>query len=150
MVLQTQIFSNSHFPDVNAAMGDFASWAIFGEAGRFDKFCTMAVTDRAEVIAAIVYHNYEPDFGTVEMSAGASTRRWMSKAVLSDILDFPFDKLDCRCIVARHDEDATHLRRMWASVGAEEHIIPHVRAGKGEAVSVLTHEAWLASKFKRH
>lgn len=152
MVLQTQIFSNSYKPDVNAALGDFASVAIWGKAGGFEKFCTIGVADGSEIIAALVYHNYDADNGVVEMSAGSTSKRWMNRKVLTAIIDFPFDVLECQCVVARHDETATHLRRMWASVGAVEYVIPRVRGRDkpAEAISVLTHEAWLASKFKRH
>lgn len=152
MALHTAIFSNSHKPDANASLGDFASMAIWGELGRFDRFCSIGVSNGTEIIAAIIYHNYDPDNGVVEMSAGSTSPRWMNRRVLAEILDFPFDKLACQCIVARHDETAAHLRRMWGEVGAVEHIIPRVR-GRGkpaEVVSVLTQEAWLSSKFKRH
>lgn len=152
MTLHTSIFSNSMMPQANAALGDFASMAIFGEPGRFDKFCSIGVARDGVLVAAMIYHNYEPDYGVVEMSAGASDAQWMDRSVLRTILDFPYDQLGCQAIVARHDETASHLRRMWKCVGAQEHVIPRVRGRDrpAEVVSVLTHEAWLASKFKRH
>ena len=110
----------------------------------------MAVIDASDVmIAGLVYHNYTPEFKSIEMSAGCTNRKWMTHGVLKDILDMPFRALDCDTIVARHSEDKKHLRRMWTKVGAIEYLIPHVRGkdAPAEVVSVLTDEAWFGSKF---
>lgn len=146
----TALSSQSHMPDMNRTVGDFVSERIWGEPGRFKDFCSMAVLDdKGQLIAGLIYHNFTPEFRCIEMSAGSVSRRWMTRQVLRDIINMPFKSLECDTIIARHDETATHLRRMWTNIGAVEYVIPHVR-GKGkpaEVVSVLTDEAWFGSKY---
>lgn len=137
---------------MNAAVGNFASRAIWGEDERFALFCSMGIFDNNELVAAVIYHNYDPDNGVVEVSAGSVSKRWMNRSVLRQFLCFPFEKLACQAVVARHDETRADLRRMWVSVGAVEHIIPRVRGrnAPAEVVSVLTDDAWYASPHMRH
>jgi len=143
-------FSESHRPDINRAIGDFVSRELLGMPGRFDKFCSMGVFLDDELICGVLYHNYMPEFGTVEMSAAALSRRWMSKAVLRDMLNMPFDALGCHAIIACHDEAATHLRRMWTSVGGVETVVANKRgAGRAEVVSVLTADKWHESRYMK-
>jgi len=111
----------------------------------------MAVLDGGKMVAGVVYHNYYPDAGTVEVSAASDTKRWLTRDVLRTFIAMPFERLGVQALVARHAETAQHLRRMWQKVGAQEYTIPRLR-GKGqpaECISVLTDDAWAASPFNR-
>ena len=148
--MRTVLFSQSHNAGANEALGNYVSEKIWGEPGRFDKFCSMAVLDsKGELAAAYIFHNYDPDDAVCEISAAADGRNWMSREVLTAILDVPFRMLGCQCVVARHSEDKAHLRRMWTSLGALEYIIPRVRGrdAPAEVVTVLTDDAWYASRY---
>lgn len=152
MPLQTALFTNSHEPQANDAVARFASQQIWGAPDRFDRFCTLGVFAESGLIAAIVYHNYDPNAGVVEMSAGALSRRWLNRAVLREMYGIAFDSLGCQAVIARHAEDRADLRRMWKAVGAQEYVIPRLRGrdAPSEVVSVLTEEAWKASPYMRH
>lgn len=147
--METAFFSESHLPEVNDAVADFVSRRIWGRSGEFGPRCTMAVADAGQLIAGVVYHNYYPEQGTIEVSAAAATKRWLTREVLRRFISMPFDVLGCQALIARHAEDRTDLRRMWCRVGAVEYVIPRLR-GKdqpAEVVSVLTDDAWAASPF---
>ena len=152
MTLQTALFSNSVEPEANAAVADFASSRIWGEPGRFDRYCTLGIFSNQTLEAAIVYHNYDPRAGIVEMSAGALSKRWLSREVLREMYGIAFDSLGCQAVIARHAENRSDLRRMWKAVGAQEYVIPRLRGrdAPAEVVSVLTEEAWKASPYMRH
>lgn len=147
--METAFFSQSHLPEVNDAVADFVSRRIWGRSGEFGPRCTMAVVDGRQLIAGVVYHNFHPQPGTIEVSAAADTKRWLTREVLRRFISMPFDNLGVQALIARHAEDRTDLRRMWCRVGAVEYVIPRLR-GKdqpAEVVSVLTDDAWAASPF---
>jgi hypothetical protein len=146
--LQHYFFTNTHQPEVNAAVADFVSMKIWGEPGRFERYCTMGVFDGDNrLIAGVVYHNWQPDAAVIEISAGSDNRRWLTRPVLRAMFDMPFDLLRCQAVIARHSENRKHLRRMWTAVGGFEHVVPRLR-GKyepAEVLTVLTDDAWFAS-----
>src|SRR3546814_13585698 len=111
----------------------------------------MGIFDGSLLVAGIIYHNYDKQHGVIEVSAGSSSKRWMTKDILRQFLSMPFTLLGCQTIVARHAEDRRALRRMWCSVGAVEYLIPRLRGRYGpcEVVSVLTDDAWLSYPFMR-
>src|SRR3546814_3902630 len=108
----------------------------------------MGIFDGSLLVAGIIYHNYDKQHGVIEVSAGSSSKRWMTKDILRQFLSMPFTLLGCQTIVARHAEDRRALRRMWCSVGAVEYLIPRLRGRYGpcEVVSVLTDDAWMRSE----
>lgn len=110
----------------------------------------MAVFDRSgEVVAGIVFHNWNPDAATIEVSAGATDPRWATRAVLRAGFGYAFGF--CQAVVARQHEENTRSRRLWRSFGSTEHLIPRLRGEHAaEAVAVLTREAWRASTFMRN
>lgn len=148
-MLTFQFFSKSRLPEVNDAVADFVSRCIWGVSGEFGPRCTMGVFKGQELIGAIVYHNYQPREGTVEMSSGSISRSWMNKATVDAAFGMPFRNLNCQAVVARHSEAATHLRRIWTRIGAVEYIIPRLRGRHNppEVVSVLSDDAWKKSRF---
>lgn len=152
MSLQTALFSNSVEPEANAAVADFASSRIWGEPGRFDRYCTLGIFSNQTLEAAIVYHNYDPRAGIVEISAGALSRRWLNRAILRELFSVAFDRLGCQSVFTRVAEDRADLRRMWKAIGASEYVIPRLRGrnAPAEVVLVLTEEAWLSSPHMRN
>lgn len=146
-----QFYSDTHLPQVNQAVGDFVSCQIWGEPDQFDRFCTLAVGDDSALIAAVVYHNYQPEAGTIEITCAAIKRRWMTREIIKAAFDMPFKILGCQAVLARHSIDNKEPRHIWQAIGAKEYIIPRLR-GKDmpdEAIAVLTDDDWKASRFNQ-
>ena len=144
----TAFFSESFEPDANRIIAEFVSQRIFGEIRSFGPFCSMGVFDNGGLIAGVIYHDYQPQNGTIEISAASDSKRWMTRPVIRDFLWMPFDRLGCQCIVARHSVEKESLRRMWKALGAEEFIVPRLRGRDAppEAITILTEEAWTMNK----
>ena len=116
----------------------------------FGPCSAIGVLDGDRLVAGLVYHNWQPEYGIMEMSCAAITRRWLTRPILRAIYEYPFDQVGCQMVAARVSEDATHLRRMWKALGANEYIIPRLRGrAASEAILTLTDDAWRASKFMR-
>ena len=136
----------------DAGFADFAARIIPG-CGRGFGACRALgfIDDESQTVdAAIVYHNWQPEAGVIEISAGSTRRDWLTRARLLRIFGYPFDELNCRIVVARIGEHNARTRRIWRSLGAVEYLIPALRSPQeAEVISVLTREAWAGSKFKR-
>jgi hypothetical protein len=94
--------------------------------------------------AGVVYHNWNPEAGVIEISAASTSRRWGTRGRLQMIFGYPFDGIGCQMVVARHAED-NPVRRIWRTLGADEFIIPRLRGrDRAECIATLTVENWRA------
>ena len=105
--------------------------------------------DDGEIVAGIIYHNWEPEAGVIEMSAASIRRDWLTRARLSVIFGYPFGQLNCRLVVARIGEHNARARRIWRSLGAREYAIPELRSPQeAEIIYTLTADQWASSKLR--
>ncbi|MGL5010980.1 MAG: hypothetical protein ACRC6I_13960 [Paracoccaceae bacterium] len=99
------------------------------------------------LVAGIVYHQYQPEQGIIEISAASTCRSWLTRANLSEIFDYPF-RIGCRMVVARIGEHNQRARRIWRSLGADEYVIPALRSPQeAECIFTLSAEQWRNGKF---
>lgn len=73
---------------------DLAEWAArriphVGEAGFGPCWACGVVRGRA-LAAVVVYHDWQPEIGTIQVSMAARTPLWASRAVIRAILGVPF------------------------------------------------------------
>jgi hypothetical protein len=101
-----------------------------------------------KLVAGVVYHQYQPEQGVIEISAASTCRNWLNRARLAEIFDYPF-RIGCRLVVARIGEHNARARRIWRSLGSDEYVIPALRSPtEAEVIYVLSAEKWRAGKFK--
>lgn len=50
------------------------------------------------VLAGVVYHDYYPDYGTVQVSLAAATPRWATRRTIGQLLAIPFERFGCHKI----------------------------------------------------
>lgn len=106
--------------------------------------------DAGRLEAGVVYHNWEPENGVIEISAASTHRRWTTRDRIKLIFGYPFDGLGCRLVVARIAESNRRARRIWRSLGADEFVIPKLRSPtEAECIYTLDAETWRASKLSR-
>jgi len=144
------------------------TWAIAGPADRphlakwvadliwpnkrrdFGKCQALAVIDGDTLIAGMIYHNWEPDAGVIEISGAGTDKRWLTRETLRVMFSIPFKEWDCQAVVMRVSDRDEALHRMLTAYGFQRYRIPRLR-GRDEAenVFVLTDEAWRSNKFNR-
>lgn len=123
---------------------------LIGHPGSdFGECQTMTVLDsHGKVAAGIVFHNWNPDAGVIEVSAAAVDPRWPTRNVLQQAFGYVF--AHCQLAVSRQHEDNIRARKLWKAFGADEYLIPRLRGRTAsEAICTLTEEAWRDSKFMR-
>jgi RimJ/RimL family protein N-acetyltransferase len=135
-------------PVFNKVVGDFVSRGIFGEPGKIDGYCSMAVIDKDKLIAGVLYNNYHPDVGVIELHTAAFDKRWLTRPILRGIFSLPFDRLGCQLCVIRVSERNETMLRIARSVGFKDVLIPRLRGrDEGEYIMTLTDDDWRQSRF---
>lgn len=129
-------------------MARFVATIIEAERG-FGPCEALGFLDRkGRLEAGVVYHNFSPENGIIELSAGSVRRNWGTRDALRLIFAYPFDQLGCQAVVARTGEHNQTPLRIWRALGAAEYRIPRLRGrDEAEIVTVLTVEQWKGSKW---
>ena len=107
-------------------------------------------TETEGIVAAIAFHNFHRESGTIEVSAFSDRRDWLNRQRLAEIFSYPFGQLGVRLCVARIAEDNRRARRIWRALGAREYIIPELRGPDlAECLYVLMRSEWASGKFTK-
>lgn len=148
--MKTAYYGPESFPAENMAVGDFVSSIIWGEPDKFADYCTMGVFDGNRLIAGVVYHNWHPDDGVIELSSGGTDPRWATRNVLKAMFWLAFNGLEARMVVLRISGNNSKMRSIAKRLGFSETIIPRLR-GDNEAESVCTLHAddWRNNRLSR-
>lgn len=110
----------------------------------------MGVVHHDQVVAVVMFTNYDIRSGVIEVSAASDTPRWLTRPVLWEIYDYSFNQLGCQSAVQRIDPDNLPLARMLTRYGFKRYDIPRLRGrNKGEAIFVLHDDVWLANGFHK-
>lgn len=98
--------------------------------------------------AGVVFHNYSPSSGVVEMSAASDDKRWLNRQNLNVLFDYAFETANCRIVVARHSASNSTAIKLWDRLGANQYTLPELRApGEDEVLATLSNEAWQNGNF---
>lgn len=122
---------------------------IIGSRPDFGECVTMAVVDRNNtMVAGIIFHNWMPENGVIEISAAATSPRWAKRGVLNEALGYCYKTALCQLVVTRYAETNKAAHRLWLGLGAETYVIPRLRGREqAETIATLTDEAWKKSKL---
>lgn len=131
---------------------DVAHWVagrIKGCERGWDKFVAMDVTRDGERIGGTIYHDWNPEAGTMCMSS-AGGKGWLTRTVLFRMHSYIFDDVACQLAVLQVSEHNAVMLRIAEAYGYRKHLIPRLR-GRNEAeyILTLTEEDWRASRFHR-
>lgn len=109
------------------------------------------VDDARELIAGIVYHNYDPEAGVIEISGAALPgRHWLSRRTLRRMFEYPFLGCHCQMVVQRTPADDERLLGVLAKY--DYAFIPMPRLfgrDRDGVICMLTREAWESNRFNR-
>jgi hypothetical protein len=90
--------------------------------------------------AGFVYHDYQPDFGTIEIT-GATKGFTGTRGKLKAVFDYPFGQLGCQMCIARTINP--RVVRIWTALGAQKYVIPRLFGRHTDgSILTLTSEAW--------
>lgn len=128
-----------------ASLIPHVGWRGFGNAK------TIGVIDHdGRLIAGLVYTNWNPDAGTIEISGASISPRWLTRETLRRMFDYPFKEVHCQMAVMRVLATDERLLRQLAAYGFAFVTIPRLygRARDG-VICTLTAEDWASNKFNQ-
>jgi RimJ/RimL family protein N-acetyltransferase len=98
------------------------------------------------LVAGWVWHNYNPDCGTLEFSGASITAKWMTRAILQELFAYAFANV--QMVVTRNGADNTRLHRQLAAFGFRRYDIERLFGRDSDGVVwTLTDDDWKASRF---
>lgn len=138
--------------DIKDFVLDFTERGIWGDRCdyRFDDNCqAFAIANEIDgVVAGLIYHNYNPDAGTIEVSCYSNKKRWLTRKLVNDMLHYPFEDLGLRIVTARFSEDNKFIGTLFKKIGATIHALPELwGVNKDEIVAILNVNDWKKSEI---
>lgn len=150
MSLEAILATESHLPEVNRGAGEFVGMGLYENPEAFEKYCSLTITRNGQPICGILYHNYQPDTGVVEMSIHSTSPRWMTRETVSKAMAVAYDQIGCQMAVARVSERNERAAQMLRGIGFTGYLIPRLRGrDEDEWVFTLTDDDWRASRLYR-
>jgi len=134
----------------DAAVASFVSRLLFDDDRGFGNSRAIGSVDvDGRLIGGVVYHGWQQEAGTIEMSAAATTPRWLNKLVLNGIFAYPFE-IGCQMALMRVSARNTRLHRQFDALALRRHEIPRLY-GRDEdgIIFTLTDDDWSTWRFRR-
>lgn len=134
----------------NEPVADFVARNIPGCERGFENPVGMAVVEHEQLIAGVVFTNWQPEAGTIELHAAALSPRWFTLPVIRTIFRYVFNQLGCQMAILRVSANNSRMQSIAARLGFHGHVIPRL-CGRDEdgVVYTLTDERWRSSRFER-
>ena len=134
-------------PFWRADVADWVAAHIDGCGRGFEACQALGVLDKSgNICAGIVFHDWSPEHGTIELSAAATDRRWLTRTVAGVAMGYAFQV--ARLALARTSEHNKPVRRLWRALGANEYEIPELWGPRESGVILtLTEAQWQASRL---
>lgn len=76
---------------------EIARWVIghipHMRGGDFGPCAAIGVASKNKLLAGIVYHDYQPDFRTIQLSMASEGPMWARRSTIAALLHYPFEQL---------------------------------------------------------
>lgn len=120
----------------------------------FSNCQTIGVIDHAlngRLIAGLVYHNYDPEAGIIEISGAAfSDRQWLTRETIKRMYQYPFFGCGVQMVVQRTPADDEVLLAMLAKYDYTFIRMPRLFGpARDGVICCLTYEAWCNNRFNK-
>ena len=130
-------------PIDNATIAQFVASHIPGCERGFDNFTTLGLVDQERLVAGVVFHNYAPEAGVIELSSASVSRRWLTRPMLKGMFGYPFDQIGCQMVVLRVSERNAVMIEIAERFGFQAYRIPRLRGrAEAEIIFTLTDDDW--------
>jgi len=115
----------------------------------FGKCRAIGVIDETGLLGGLVYRNWCPEVGTIEISGAALPgTNWLSRRTVQIMYDYPFYQCGCQMVIKTTMADNEIVLRIMAAVGFSLHHIKRLGGrDRDGVVGTLTVEDWEASKY---
>ena len=104
----------------------------------------------APPVAGVIFHNWRPFQGVMELTAASASRAWLTRPVLREIFDLAFDGCGARIVEMRVSAGNAPMCDIARRFGFSEVRLADFRAwGEDEIVFSLTSRQWAKHRVRR-
>jgi len=108
------------------------------------------IDEEGKLIAGLVYHNFDPEAGIIEVSGASTTARWLTRGTIARFYQYPFLQCNCQMLIQRTPADNTRLLRQLAAYDYTFIKIPRLFGrDRDGVVCCLTYEDWAGNRFNK-
>lgn len=137
-------------PGLYYALCSFVSNRIWNEPRAFNNGSALAVADGDLIVGAVIFNNYDPASGVIELHGAADSPTWLTRKVIRVMADYVFGQLRCQAALMRVDPDDKRLGRMLTAAGFERFDVPRLRGRhKADAFYILGDDVWSLNPLGR-
>lgn len=106
------------------------------------------VDEHNRILGGVVFYNWNPATGIIEMTASALSPAWLSRRTLNRIGDFVFHECGCQMLLVHVRKSEEHVLRLLAAVGFAFTLVPRLFGRDLDGViCTLTDDDWYDGKF---
>lgn len=136
------VWGGPRAPELNAALAGYVAARLGADRG-FGPCATLGGIEAESVVAAVVFHNWQPEEGVMEMSSASDSKRWLSRPMINAMFGFCFDECGCQIAVLRVSERNAGMIHIARRFGFSEIRIERLRGrDEAEIIFTLTDDAW--------
>lgn len=108
------------------------------------------INEQGQLVAGVVYNNYDDDARLIEMHGAAIDPMWLRRETLQRMYGYPFDQLGVQMLLMRTPVENTRVLRQLAAYNYTFIKVPRM-FGRGQdgVLCLLTYEDWVANKFNK-
>jgi hypothetical protein len=108
------------------------------------------IDEDGRLIGGLVYHNYDPQAGVIEISGAATSSRWLSRETIRRMYQYPFHTCGCQMLFQRTPADSVKLLGQLAAYDYTFIKVPRMFGRERDGVlCTLTYEDWCANRFNQ-
>lgn len=140
-------------PELNRALAAFAEGTASLGGPIAPPYTTMGIASDGRIVGAVVFHNWQKDWGVIELSAGSTEKKWLSRDVMNAMFHYCFDRLGaqlalCNVSARNMQDNGRGLHRILREVGFKVYDIERLR-GRDEngLIFTLSDDDWRGSRF---
>ncbi|RWG02600.1 MAG: N-acetyltransferase [Mesorhizobium sp.] len=106
--------------------------------------------DEDRLVAGMVFHDWQPGPGLIQISSASTTARWLTAEVRHIMFSYPFVQLGCQMVVLQVSAKNARMVRIAKAFGFTPYLIKRMRGRDEDGyVFTLTDDDWRNSKFTR-
>lgn len=121
-----------------------------GEDIDFGPCLTLGVLLDSVLSGVVVFHDWQRERGTVEITGVAISAKWLSRRVVNEIAQVCYGRLNVNQVVARCDARNVHTTRIFNALGFKPVRLPNMRGrGLDEIFFYQTKDDWLNERFSK-
>ena len=117
----------------------------------FGPCVAIGVVDRFDMpVAGVVFHNYQSQYNTIDISTASVSPKWLTKSLIRGIMAYPFDQLGVGRVTAVTPRKATSSRRFLEHFGFTLEGVVRRGFGTDDAVVYgLLDNEWPKTRWKQ-